>query len=251
MTSDGHRTLHRTGFVWFLPALVIAGTSCGSSSTATPTASVTVTRTGSSGPAPTSSHRHADPSSRTRTAPSSMKTPTTAPSSRMTSSSTAAAAVPKSTSPSPTPSTTSSTTPPEPARSSVSTEPTVSSSQQADQFDESWARKSTGWIVESIKTIDKSLKEGGLVGLAYSNLSSSFGYLEEANVPPGANSASYLARLQTLKKFSHDAYTVQFDDPSEAAAKYLVLRKETQPLLNTLNPVLGTQYKLGPAPDGS
>ncbi len=102
--------------------------------------------------------------------------------------------------------------------------------------------------MEDIKTIDKRVGQGDDPGLAYSNLSDSFGYLKEANVPPGADRASYLARLETLKKFAKDAYNIEIGDPTGALAKYLTLRKETQPILDALNPVLGTQYKLGPPP---
>ncbi|UIJ35085.1 hypothetical protein [Allobranchiibius sp. GilTou73] len=87
------------------------------------------------------------------------------------------------------------------------------------------------------------------VGLAYSNLSDDFGYLQEAGVPPGANPASYKARLVTSQNFCSDAFDVEPDSGSEAAAKYLAVRQNTPPILKAINAALGTHFVLPPAPE--
>ncbi|GAB3488098.1 hypothetical protein [Flexivirga lutea] len=121
-------------------------------------------------------------------------------------------------------------------------------SASSSDFDKAWAKKTAGWIVEEIKIIDGRIPEGGDIGLAYSNLSKEFGYLEEAGIPPGADAASYSARLSTAKDFASDAYDLEPDDYSGALAKYLTVRGNTKPILDAVNAAVGTHYSLPPKP---
>ncbi|NYJ73422.1 hypothetical protein [Allobranchiibius huperziae] len=90
-------------------------------------------------------------------------------------------------------------------------------------FDAAWAKKTAGWIVDEIKTIDGRL--------------------------PGADPATYKARLVTSQNFCSDAFDIEPDSASTAAAKYLAVRQNTPPILKAINAALGTHFVLPPAPE--
>lgn len=220
----------------------LSGCSSASKSAAQTTATVTVTADPSA--ATTSSSVRETTTTTTTTSASSVSTASTSVTPKSSSAPSRTSTV--SQSPTAKPSTTSAADAPEVPEtisSSVKAPPASSSN-----FDKVWAKKTAGWIVEDIKTIDSRIPNGGDIGLAYSNLSNSYGYLEEAGVPPGADAASYLARLRTAKNFASDAFTIESDDQSGALAKYLAVRGNTQPILDAVNAAVGTKFSLPPAP---
>lgn len=216
--------------------VAVAGCSSAGSIASQTTATVTVTATSKTS-SPTSE---------------SMTTSKTAPprSSRRTSRSSAASheATPPA---EPTTSNVTSTSQPPPAaaQSSPPAAPTTAEPPTfRSDFDKAWAKKTAGWIIDDITTIDGRIPSGRDIGLAYSNLSNSYGYLEEAGVPPGADAASYSARLSTAKDFASDAFDLEPADYLGALAKYLVVRGNTQLILDAVNAAVGTHRSLPPAP---
>ena len=159
---------------------------------------------------------------------------------------------------SPTPAGTFASTP-APAEPETSTAPAptraprpVASSRQApaapppveSDFDEEWALAKAGDIVEDIGTVDERLSDGIQVDGALNLLSDSYGRLADAGVPPGLDAASYLARVTTLQSFSAQAADGYDVDPTDATAKYLVVREETGVLFKQINGAIGSDLAL-------
>ena len=111
-------------------------------------------------------------------------------------------------------------------------------------FDKQYAWTVAGDIVDAIKTIDGRLGDGIAVDSGLSVLSPEYGYLESAGVPPGVRASNYIPRLRTLGSFAQQAADVYIDKPTEALAKYTVLRAETKPVFDQLNAATGSHFKL-------
>ncbi|MDX6308638.1 MAG: hypothetical protein QOI06_1684, partial [Nocardioidaceae bacterium] len=88
--------------------------------------------------------------------------------------------------------------------------------------------------MHDIRTVDYRLKDGIGVSSALLLLSGSYGYLSDAGTPPGADPASYQARLQTLASFAATASTIYDQDPTTGLAKYEVAREQTSPIFDAL-----------------
>ena len=99
-------------------------------------------------------------------------------------------------------------------------------------------------ILEDIETVDYRLGDGITVSSALYLLSDSYARLGNDAVPPGVSESKYLARLATLSDFAWDAAEIYDYNSMEGTAKYMVLRKETTPVLDDINAWLGTNYQL-------
>ena len=113
-----------------------------------------------------------------------------------------------------------------------------------DEFDRAWLLSKAHDATEDIRTLDIYMRDGIGVATQLSMLSDSFERMTQAGVPPGLDKPTYLARLSTLQNFAADASEVYYDNPSEAAAKYSVIRKETGVLFSQINKALGTDLRL-------
>jgi len=111
-------------------------------------------------------------------------------------------------------------------------------------FDKQYAWTVAKEIVDSIKTVNGYLKDGIAVDSGLSTLSPEYGYLENAGVPPGVRASDYIPRLRTLGSFAQQAADLYIDKPTEALAKYTVLRAETKPVFDQLNAATGSHFKL-------
>ena len=113
-----------------------------------------------------------------------------------------------------------------------------------DEFDRAWLLSKAQDAIVDIRTLDVRMSDGIGVPTPLSMMSDTFGRMAEAGVPPGLDASTYLARLSTLQSFAADASEVYNDDPSEGAAKYSVIRKETGVLFSQINKALGTNLRL-------
>lgn len=114
----------------------------------------------------------------------------------------------------------------------------------AAEFDRAYAVDIATDIIEDISSVDERLRDGGLVSSALSLLSDSYGRLLDAGYPPGVDQSTYYARVTTLQSFSATASDEYYDAPSEASARYAVVRKQTGVLLADLNKAMGTTFQL-------
>jgi hypothetical protein len=111
-------------------------------------------------------------------------------------------------------------------------------------FDRAHAIDVGGDIVQEVKTVDERLGDGIAVSSALSLLSTDYGRLLDAGIPPGVKESKYYARVTTLQTFAEDAADVYDIKPMEGEAKYAVLRQETRPLLDQLNGAVNTHFEL-------
>lgn len=111
-------------------------------------------------------------------------------------------------------------------------------------FDRAWANQVVRDIRTDLRTVDRRLRTGPGVGSALSLLSDSYGRLAEAGTPAGVDEAGYQARLSTLEAFAAIAADEYLVNPAEGAARYAVVREETQALFDTLNAALSTSFRL-------
>lgn len=111
-------------------------------------------------------------------------------------------------------------------------------------FDSAYAQQVARDIVTEIKTVDHRLKDGIAVASALNLLSNDYSRLLDAGTPPVIDASEYHARLSTLESFAAEAASMYADDPMEASARYVVVRKETGVLLGQLNEAMGTDYQL-------
>ena len=100
------------------------------------------------------------------------------------------------------------------------------------------------YLIDDISTVDERLGDGIGVPSALDMLSTSCDRMSDADVPPGADPATYMARLRTLSSFSASAATTYSDNPMEASARYAVARVETREMFAVLNAALGTGYRV-------
>jgi hypothetical protein len=121
--------------------------------------------------------------------------------------------------------------------------PSTSSSSPAP-FDRAWALHATGQMVQDIKTVDFRLHDGIAVSSALYLLSDDYPRLQDAGIPAGVDEAEYLGRLKTLSSFAETAGDEYYDQPTNGAARYAVVRKETGVLFAELNSSLGTDLQL-------
>jgi len=122
--------------------------------------------------------------------------------------------------------------------------PAEEASSSSGDFDRAHAIDVGGDIVREVKTVDERLGDGIAVSSALSLLSTDYGRLLDAGIPPGVKESKYYARVTTLQTFAEDAADVYDIKPMEGEAKYAVLRQETRPLLDQLNGAVNTHFEL-------
>lgn len=111
-------------------------------------------------------------------------------------------------------------------------------------FDRAWAVDIASDIVQEVKTVDHRLGDGIAVESAMFLLSGDFTRLRDAGIPPGVDEAEYVARLETLESFTDQAADLYPSDPTEASARYAVVREQTGVLLDDLNAAIGSEFRL-------
>lgn len=114
-------------------------------------------------------------------------------------------------------------------------------------FDRAYLRTTVEYVIDDIKEADIRAADGDYGGVAssLSLMSGSFGYMQNAGIPPRVNQADYVARLQTLESFAEQASDELYDDQIiNGMARYEVIRKQTGVLFRKINSALGTNYKL-------
>jgi Tol biopolymer transport system component len=116
----------------------------------------------------------------------------------------------------------------------------------AAPFEREWAVQAAGWILKDIATVDERMLDGIGVPGALQTLSDAYLYLLKAGFPPGVDQAQYYARLVTLSEFAAQAADEYRDWPTDASARYEVVRGQTGILLAIINSALGTGYALPP-----
>lgn len=114
------------------------------------------------------------------------------------------------------------------------------------QFEKDYVSKVAGWIVDDVRAIDERMLDGIGVSNRLYMLSENFDRLLDSPTPRGADPARYRARVLTLRTFASDASDLYDYSPSEATAKWVVLRSETPQVLDAINAWLGTSYRLPP-----
>jgi hypothetical protein len=110
------------------------------------------------------------------------------------------------------------------------------------QFERDYIDGVAGNILEDIASIDERLGDGILVASAMNMLADSYARLLTSPAPTGVDEADYYARVATLEQFARDAADLYEVDPIASAARYSVVRAETQPLLDQSNGWLGTSH---------
>lgn len=124
-------------------------------------------------------------------------------------------------------------------------DPALEDDASDDDFDAEWTKDLGGRIVRDVKTIDKRLNDGVDVGMAYDNLARSFQTLaEDAGVPPGQDSATYISRLTTMQTFIEDASDLEYDQPMTSVAKYYVVREKIPTVLTSINTATGSDLSI-------
>lgn len=99
-------------------------------------------------------------------------------------------------------------------------------------------------LVADISVLDGQFASGASPALRLDVLAKQYGTLFTLGVPPGLDGPSYLSRLRTLEMFATAAAQESLTDPTRAAQRYQVVRRETGLLLGQVNAVLGTTYAL-------
>jgi hypothetical protein len=122
--------------------------------------------------------------------------------------------------------------------------PAPEQQEAGSDFDRQHAVDVVGDIIDDIKTVDFRLRDGIGVSTRLAMLSDDYDRLREAGTPPGTSPANYHARLSTLAKFAANAADDYDDNPTQGAASYAVVRKETAPLFAQLNSAVGTNFRL-------
>lgn len=99
-------------------------------------------------------------------------------------------------------------------------------------------------LLTDIAVLDTQFASGASPSLRLDVLAKQYGTLFTLGVPPGLDGPSYLSRLRTLEMFAAAAAQESLTDPTRAAQRYQVVRRETGLLLGQVNAVLGTNYAL-------
>lgn len=99
-------------------------------------------------------------------------------------------------------------------------------------------------LLTDIAVLDSQFAAGASPSLRLDVLAKQYGTLFTLGVPPGLDGPSYLSRLRTLEMFAAAAAQESLTDPTRAAQRYQVVRRETGLLLGQVNAVLGTNYAL-------
>ena len=105
----------------------------------------------------------------------------------------------------------------------------------ATNFDRAWALHAASQMIYDIRTVDFRLRNDSAVSSALYLLSDDYPRMLDAGIPPGVEASEYKARLATLSSFAETAADEYYDQPTQGAARYAVVRKETGALFNELN----------------
>jgi len=118
--------------------------------------------------------------------------------------------------------------------------------EEPDEFDAEWALTGAENVIEDIQVIDDRIAHSSWSSAStnLSLLADSYARILDAGYPPEVDEADYYARLSTLQEFASMASAEIVDYPIDGAARYEVLRQETQPLLDDLNAATGSDLRL-------